>query len=198
MSHSKDLLNKRKKSLLVELESIKHLLDDNPSTIPILKDAVVEKESTAYVQILEDNIPPNTESKPISGSKCTEKQLTHHASEQKALFNVEQASQKAGKEVLNKPQTTPPMHTEKNVSGKTLSNNPFLPDHVRKRLDQKSATLTSAESPESPKSHSQHPHDTEQLIEQLVAQYLPKIEAELRARLLAAVKPQKNGEETSL
>ena len=39
MADKKELLNKRKQSLLVELESIKQLLDDKSDTIPILDEA---------------------------------------------------------------------------------------------------------------------------------------------------------------
>lgn len=199
MSDEQDFLNKRKQSLLVELESIKHLLDDKPDTIPVLKDAVVEQEvilSTPSPSI-EDKPQQNRESQSTSEPQSIEEPIPNNGvlPGQQALFDEEQSPAK-------KPTTQNSTPTRKPAPRKNLSNNPFLPEHVRRRLDQTSAALTSttqasttqtSREPIKPTTiHSHNASYTEQLVDQLVEQYLPKIEADLRARLLAAVKPQTN------
>ena len=104
---------------------------------------------------------------------------------QQSLFN-----EAANKAKTEKALDTDPISAQDKQT--SLSKNPFLPPHVRERFKKADTE------PEKPNSEAVIPKDspeaiinasyTERLIDQLVAHHLPKIEAELRLKLLAVVK----------
>lgn len=200
MPADKDLLQRKKETLLAELESIKSLLTDNNSdNIPVLKDAILEE--TAEDPLHEspmDSFPEAMEkTEDISAIQLAIEAHTANEAEtntpsdnhphssnsvlpgQRSLFND------AGNKIKKTP-PTPSTHA-------SLSKNPFLPPHVRERF--KETDLTPKVTEEKPTTKEKTPPDiiinasyTERLIDQLVAHHLPKIEAELRTKLLAVVK----------
>ena len=65
---------------------------------------------------------------------------------------------------------------------KARGENPFLPKHIRDRLHtNKTLVDIIRDYPPAPESQ---PHPTNHVVEELIAEFLPKIEAELRQRLL--------------
>jgi hypothetical protein len=130
---------------------------------------------------------------PEDTTETTETQATHtHANGvlpgQQSLFN--QADSKTNAAKVHHTDSPPP--SSKQAS---LSNNPFLPPHVRERF--KEAEVQAEHKKQlidEPKTQTISPEAiinasyTERLIDQLVAHHLPKIEAELRLKLLAVVK----------
>ena len=72
--------------------------------------------------------------------------------------------------------------TSKVTNASSLSNNPFLPMHVRQRLQQDASNKHSNQDTSVNASY------TKQLVDQLVAHHLPTIEQELRRKLLDVVK----------
>jgi hypothetical protein len=94
-----------------------------------------------------------------------------------------------------------PVDNSAHKKASSLSENPFLPAHVRQRLKNQSVAYTAAENniqsvmdshidkhadeQELPTKNASY---TQQLIDQLVAHHLPKIEAELRQKLIVVVK----------
>jgi hypothetical protein len=189
MPNDKDLLNKRKQTLLTELESIKGLLDSDPvDNIPLLQDAIIEEEAERLVEpplvILEDD---TDEVEAVEAffepeeDTPTSTLINGALPGQQSLFNEQS---KAKLKEKNKPHAT--------GSHASLSQNPFLPAHVRQRFG--SATKEAApisediKPPPNTNEASINNSYTERLVDQLVAHHLPKIEAELRERLLAVVK----------
>jgi hypothetical protein len=81
----------------------------------------------------------------------------------------------------------------KTGSHASLSKNPFLPPHVRQRFEKSLEESKPEPSKDELLKHAAKKAEvnasyTERLVDQLVAHHLPKIEAELRSKLLAIVK----------
>lgn len=197
MPSDKDLLKKRKETLLTELESIKGLLEsEHTDNIPLLQDAIIEEKADFF----DDIYPPNIDDEktndfthiedyefsfddkkepqtPPSTNNINNSTLADQAS----LFNDTPPTYKNEQ----KPQKTAGSHA-------SLSQNPFLPPHVRQRFEKASQETRTETQNSTTKSSAQgavvNASYTERLVDQLVAHHLPKIEAELRKKLLAVVK----------
>jgi hypothetical protein len=206
MPSDKDLLNKRKQTLLTELESIKGLLNTTDAdSIPLLEDAIVEDEYEHETLIedsviadlpvelfeaefeelsiknlaptLSDNLPPPIKNRALPGQQSLFKASSDN--------NTNRLPAKAG-------------------SKASLAQNPFLPPHVRERFERAleddtpnnnsatdlSTVIPATKPPMPTLTPTETPTETvinndyaERLVDQLVAHHLPKIETELRKRL---------------
>lgn len=211
MPDKKDLLNKRKQSLLVELESIKRLLDDESDMIPILDETVVEDDDGNYQSvdrvidsvIVDSDLVPNLSGEPVSEFSPTlddepsKSPLSEFAPESILERENQEESPIRDKSVLpgqqslfdNKTASSSPSSPSQtpntNKPAKALGDNPFLPKHVRQRLGKQSGTPLGNMTAQQIAGN--NPSYTERLVDQLVAKHLPRIEAELRKKLLDAV-----------
>lgn len=210
MTTRKDLFHSKQNTLLTELESIKDLLDGQEAdNIPLLQDSVTPKEP-------EDKEPEDLQnaSLMISGAlpgqrslfnegKLSEAEVrepahneinTHRykaelekaASKTDGLNDsrtqLDSVSNNTVNDIISNNTTT----ETKTPNATSLSNNPFLPAHVRQRLQR---DANNEQSNEVNNSHVRVDTSyTQQLVDQLVAHHLPKIEQELRRKLLDVVK----------
>lgn len=210
MTTRKDLFHSKQNTLLTELESIKDLLDGQEAdNIPLLQDSVTPKEP-------EDKEPEDLQSTPsmTSGAlpgqrslfnegKLSEAEVrepahneinTHRykAEPEKAASKtdglndsrtqLDSVSNNMVNDIISNNTTT----ETKTPNATSLSNNPFLPAHVRQRLQR---DANNEQSNEVNNSHVRVDTSyTQQLVDQLVAHHLPKIEQELRRKLLDVVK----------
>jgi hypothetical protein len=188
MTTTKDLLKTKKNTLLTELESIKNLLDaQETDNIPLLQDTIIPKG-------------PEAEAQPLSA--VTDGVLPGQRSlfnEAKAKFAPESGPAEPSKnQVLNDvPVTfetnsnnisTNNTSTAKTANTSSLSNNPFLPAHVRLRLQRDANNQQQHNSDDDKKSIAiVDASYTQRLVDQLVAHHLPKIEQELRRKLVQVV-----------
>lgn len=182
MPSKKDRLNHKKQTLLTELESIKGLLDKDIDNIPVLQDAIIETKI--------DTEEALTNTQPQDSTKTAlEAEMTHNESldtnTEIPTLSTKKNGVLPGQQSLFKENT----NTENGNSGskESLSKNPFLPPHVRQRFEGESETseATSNTLKEPTPIDASY---TERLVDQLVAHHLPKIEAELRKKLLAVIK----------
>lgn len=187
MSDNQEKMEQRKQILLSELESIKDLLNDQKAdNIPILKDAIVEDSVDTDDLYEEENIEIDLDQiDEVNEEPSTPGVLPG----QQSLFsegNKESSKQNKKDDLGVQAEEADLSIKDKQSPKKSLQNNPFLPPHIRERLGQDMTEVPVEKA--QPASPLLSPSYTEQLIEQLVAQHLPKIEAELRQRLAAVVK----------
>jgi hypothetical protein len=185
MPNDKDLLNKRKQALLTELESIKGLLDSDPvDNIPLLQDAIIEEETELLIA------PPLSE----WVDETDEAEVLEVTLEPEEATTTPINGALPGQQTLFKEQSTLKEKNESHATGShaSLSQNPFLPAHVRQRFGAATKAVAPTNEDTKPPSNANeatvNTSYTERLVDQLVAHHLPKIEAELRERLLAVVK----------
>jgi len=217
MSNNKNPLSEKKQSMLAELESIKSLLDDELDNIPVLQEAVIEEDGIVTIEPLQslsdlaalsDNVQPELVKDPYEESTktSTEDNPPNVLPGQQALFNEPETTK--GTDEASKAEVSGKQTGLKN-SG-ISSDNPFLPEHIRHRLNgssgfvpeepliispqklssqasvppkkQASAEKEPRKEPQAQSTISQQ-QDSEQIVDRLVAQYLPKIESDLRKEL---------------
>ena len=198
-----DNKHETKNAILGELESIKELLqnqDDIPllqDDIPLLSDAIDEfTEGAGPPPLFADNpraAAPVVEQQTLFEDNLETKALEEHASPKK---QGQTKTPDEAKKRKNKKVKPPPIVPD------LIDENPFLPQHIRDRLHtNKTLVDIIKESPQftdtstRPTSASSHtddatlPNDVSiTLIDDLVAEFMPKIEQELRHRLLALSK----------
>lgn len=193
MADKKELLNKRKQSLLVELESIKQLLDDKSDTIPILDEAVIDDGQGNYTPTQEAtfNKPINTsldhllESIPDTTMPAAPSDMAPSISEPQEHSHQRDKSVLPGQQSLFDSKVAGAQAASKKAQA--LGDNPFLPKHVRKRLENPSQNPATISANAIQQIANNNAGYTERLVDQLVAKHLPKLEAELRQKLLEAV-----------
>jgi hypothetical protein len=233
MATKKELFSSKKNTLLIELESIKNLLDGQEADkIPLLQDSITPREPQLQnSSSITDGVLPGqrslfNEAKPrerkLNENEFKHKGLseaemreatpdntkTHNISPYKTAF-YKSTSQKNGlsdkeyqsdsvlkntvRDIAGNNASTAsdavnnsaPIET-KTLNATSLSNNPFLPAHVRQRLQR---DANNEQSNENDERHARVDSSyTQQLVNQLVAHHLPKIEQELRRKLLDVVK----------
>lgn len=202
-----DKQQKTKMTLVEDLESIKASLStedisENLQYIPILQDAIIDAPPIhAVEEVAEEN--------PFAKEQQTERFLleeveipTSHQPQvlpgQQSLFDNETQSSDGN---INSSQSSA---TQKPTidTPKAKGENPFLPKHIRERLKSTNSQLVEAiaqttdsllprQSSSTPALNSQANTESIEsestsssvLVDQLVEEYLPKIEAELRKRL---------------
>jgi hypothetical protein len=137
MTTTKDLLNTKQNTLLTELESIKNLLDGQEAdNIPLLQDTFVPKEPESEIQ----TIPSITEGVlPGQRSLFNEHKLNAAKPNPKIKSSKASLTTFANSLIDNSVPITPNSNnnttsTNRASSANSLSNNPFLPAHVRQRL----------------------------------------------------------------
>ena len=201
MASNKDLLNEKKQTMLAELESIKSLLDDELDKIPVLQEAVVERDGeltsapipNLVERVIDDNTdaetPARTEARNNKPAAQAQAINTHSPSVlpgQQSLFADKSKRQQKHQAKAN---TEHQAKTRTNTEQHQFDDNPFLPKHIRQRLNGASALMDDQISA-LPDAISNANVYTEQLVEQLIARYMPKIESELRRQLFKAMTHQ--------
>lgn len=193
----KDLKKKEQKVLLNELESIKSLLiDDSPqSDIPVLEEVVAE-------EMLMKNSSKNKDRSNQNHTPSSSAPTLSTLPEQQSLLTDKKADSKKTITTQNSPSQKMDADT-----------NPFLPDHIRKRLADTSK-LYAFDTPEPMPAVSMPQTKTTnlmgtppefntlnhgELIDALIEEFMPKIKAKLRQKLieeLADIKPNKTDSST--
>lgn len=189
---SDNTFSNKKNTLLTELESIKTLLGgtelgdteqaNNTAQIQTQHEPVSNVLNTMNIPVLQH---PVIESEAVIGPAPVEpahSQTTAAPSPsvlpgQQSLFNTTDRSDTASIQSSSQHDTKKP--------SSSLAHNPFLPEHVRQRLQNASTADEQLTTP-SPLPTVDASY-TQQLIDQLVAHHLPKIEAELRQKLATVV-----------
>lgn len=181
MPNTKNLFDTKQQTLLRELESIKHLLDEQPvDNIPVLQDTVTTNAVKPINSIKQEalyNEPPVT---PINGVLPG----------QQPLFNETVTSQTLDQTITaktNHNNRVSQQQTTNNLKAVSLAQNPFLPKHVRERL-QNNLYNESGNTNSTPTPNKVNGSYTQRLVDELVAHHLPRIEAELRLKLFDVVK----------
>lgn len=83
---------------------------------------------------------------------------------------------------INQVEASPKKHVSKGSTTKARGENPFLPQHIRDRLHTNKTLVDIIK--EYPPAPEKKTHPTNHVVEEIIADYMPKIEAELRERLL--------------
>ena len=200
MATTKDLLKTKQHTLLTELESIKNLLDGQEAdNIPLLQDSIIPKEPEI------ETAPPAT-----AGVLPGQRSLFKESKFKESKFKESKLNENKRNEATFKSEPKPediPLKTfsnshprsdafavpeedseatsiTKSTNTSSLSNNPFLPAHVRQRLQRDANNEQDNDDKPLATVNSSY---TQQLVDQLVAHHLPKIEQELRRKLLEVV-----------
>lgn len=201
-----------KDELLKELSSIKHFLESEPdpladgeAAIPTLKNAVAVPDSARsrakarqealqppllssreQVDALEVEVfgPSSSDGSP-SESPAPAPQGGNTPGVlpgQHSLFEgtAEQAQQVTGSEASSARALA------SHMLKKPLGENPFLPEHIRNRL--KGATVAKPQTPPAAEPQVSQADPREALVDELVDEFLPKIEQQLRLRLAELLK----------
>ena len=232
MTNSNDKSNKvfekRKQSILSELESIKHLLDGEADHIPVLEEPIPEDELPKTHTSFNSATAISTTTSTAASNVDTTPHITPSAQDrsvlpgQQSLFSKAMPKpESAQSELPSQPSVAKPKPSipEPRKKASSISQNPFLPEHVRQRLEQRQAleAATQNNAPDASETNTPaspaHPfskptveteatntpanktvdhtnNNNEQLIDDLVAQHLPRIEAELRERLQQQLREQ--------
>jgi hypothetical protein len=210
MTTRKDLFHSKQNTLLTELESIKDLLDGQEAdNIPLLQDSVTPKEpEDKEPEDLQSASPMTSGDLPGQRSLFNEGKLseaevcepTHNeinthlykAEPEKAAFKTAELNDSRTRldsvlnNTVNDVASNNTTTETKTPNATSLSNNPFLPAHVRQRLQR---DANNEQNNEINNSHVRVDTSyTQQLVDQLVAHHLPKIEQELRRKLLDVAK----------
>ena len=215
MTTRKDLFHSKQNTLLTELESIKDLLDGQEAdNIPLLQDSVTPKEpedkepeDLQSASLMISGALPGQRSLfnegKLSEAEVREpahKEINTHlykAKPEKAASKtdglndsrtqLDSVSNNTVNDIISNDTISNNTTTKtKTPNATSLSNNPFLPAHVRQRLQR---DANNEQNNEINNSHVRVDTSyTQQLVDQLVAHHLPKIEQELRRKLLDVVK----------
>ena len=181
MTDKKDTATSHRQELLGKLESIIKILNDqveDSKSIPVLEEAVDLSALIDNGQLSDSAL--EALSNPDTSESRTQKTSTTTAESP----NQQHLFEKPTQSTKNSP------HIDKAVSAKM--ENPFLPRHMRKRhTDEDQQAEHPTDTQKSGTGSSKNLHDS--IIDNLIAFYLPKIEADLRRRLkaLAARESQK-------
>ncbi len=190
-------LSNSKAKILSDLELLHQSLIGENANIPTLTDNLGTSDL--------ENASLEQHTKLHAAVSEAEALAQHHAEKERKTENTTEASRLGGyPEPLPGQQSlfgneTPPPKSAKTKSAEN-SDNPFLPPHIRERLREQKALRTSllAEhqaaqsasaqkrvSPPAPNSSKEliTPAQGEQLIDEVLADYLPKIETALRTKL---------------
>lgn len=195
---TKDTFNNKQNTLLTELESIKTLLGDDHrkiDNIPLLQTPVSQFSGLPEASPISVDTSPGHDlgdDKYSHNDIPTQPTTTHGVLPgQQSLFNTTDntANKQISLDTPNKAehttasaqQNTEPHQRERKARA-TLADNPFLPAHVRQRLQGDEQATT-----ESPPLTTVDASYSQQLVDQLVAHHLPKIEAELRQKLMDVI-----------
>ncbi|MGS2717092.1 hypothetical protein ACVBE9_02890 [Eionea flava] len=189
--------NNKQNSLLTELESIKTLLDSDDrkiDNIPLLQTPISQhnhhpEEHTA-LSAGANNSRRDTRT---THNDIAVKSTTMHGvlPGQQSLFNTADKSiipdnLDTTKHPEESIQKSADLHQQVRKTRTTLADNPFLPAHVRQRLQAASSNNEQAATEPQPLATVDASY-SQQLVDQLVAHHLPKIEAELRQKLLDVI-----------
>ncbi len=155
--------------LLEELESIKNLLDDDMENIPLLEELVEEPPKPTEPNTVQKTAPDGSDTNLETGAESQ----SHR-----------QPAPKPHDPHPPSPTATQKSHFSLPSRNRPTSENPFLPKHIRERLNG-AVGLPGHEMPDTqpPSVIAPTAEATTTLVDQLVAQYLPIIEAELRRKL---------------
>lgn len=188
-----DKTKQTRADLLRDLENLRAQLVESTElsqdNIPLLIDRVEKAMSEVSDQATRQRKSVKPEKKATGHSETTEKLPP----DQPSLF---ENTTKAQEDVSLTPLTRPTARGD----------NPFLPKHIRDRLEERRQTLANdlAQASAFASASPQRPHtpahqkksspmtDDQTLVEELLAEYLPRIEAELRRRLIRQLKDNDN------
>jgi len=187
MPNKKTPLSEKKQSMLAELESIKIVTIESLQSLSDLA-ALSDKVQTELVKDpYEENTKTHSEGENVPNIPPGQQALFKEPETTKDIDEAEKRQHHKTKST-RKP-------TDSNNTG-ISSDNPFLPEHIRHRLNSYSGLILeeplitahqkpSAQPIKEPQTQSTilQQQDSEQIIDRLVAQYLPKIELELRKEL---------------
>jgi hypothetical protein len=191
MTTTKDLLTTKKNTLLTELESIKNLLDgQSTDNIPLLQDTIIPKEpEKQVVHTVTEGVLPGQ--RPLFNEAIVNESTFYKANSTAESESAQTLlTSSPNNHSLDETSITAETNSNSTVAVKTanttsLSTNPFLPAHVRQRLQQ-DANNEQRNDNEKPKATVNASY-TQRLVDQLVAHHLPKIEQELRRKLVEVV-----------
>ena len=176
MNMKTDKKHKEQQVILQELESIKVLLDEDSISddIPILQEMVSDEATTHDKQ----------ENDKIDNHQTATKGVLPG---QQSLFDEKKTKQ-----------APPQKQSSTDVNHTKTNENPFLPKHIRERLNgtvdipaykqsnndhlRKSQPKTKHQRVSKPSPNAQSKH-TDQLIDSLIKEFMPQIEARLRKQL---------------
>ncbi|MFT6791951.1 MAG: hypothetical protein ACJA04_001165 [Cellvibrionaceae bacterium] len=169
---------KQQNTLLDQLQSIKILLASEVSDdgIPLLKEKVVRDS-------IVDNLIPQLKKSALQ--KNATQSRPKHGEASHFLIGQHPPLNKTDKSAVASPESS-----AKAIKAIKPSNNPFLPEHLRQRLA--SNTLSSASAlPERPPAkisvQEKWMSENVNIIDEVIAEFMPKIEARLRAKLTAGL-----------
>jgi hypothetical protein len=192
MTTTKDLLNTKQHTLLTELESIKNLLDDQEAdNIPLLQDSIITKEPeiettpSVTAGVLPGQRSLFKESK-FKDSKFNEARLKSELKSENIPLKTFSNNHPRNDALAVPEKESGTTGIAKSTNTSSLSNNPFLPAHVRQRLQRDANNEQSSD--DEKRVVTVNASYTQHLVDQLVAHHLPKIEQELRRKLLEVVK----------
>jgi hypothetical protein len=191
MTTTKDLLNTKQHTLLNELESIKNLLDGQEAdNIPLLQDSIITKEpETKTTPSVTTGVLPGQRSlfkeSKFKDSKLNEDRLKSELKSENIPLKTFSNNHPRNDALAVHEKDSNTASTAKSTNTSSLSNNPFLPAHVRQRLQRDANNEQDNDDKPLATVNSSY---TQQLVDQLVAHHLPKIEQELRHKLLEVVK----------
>jgi hypothetical protein len=195
MSRQKvDDKRKEQQALLSELESIKSLLDDeiDADAIPLLQEMVIEESwnQAAHVAETDDELSALAAETPTKAPSVLPGQ--------QSLFKEKIASALSSTGI--QANSSPKKLTQHSIEKPTVvakGENPFLPQHIRARLNG-NTLLPAFDTDNNPVFNApligepiqetnvaQEAMNHKRIIDTLVAEFLPKIESELRRRLQA-------------
>lgn len=166
---------KNKTDILQELESIQRLLLEDG--IPILEAEI--SMPTEFTQASQPHLAPQLQALPPLS------QPPHQSS----LFD-ETASDNSPPEISTIPSRSthyPPLHPDTTSPLRGKGENPFLPQHIRERLQgnpfNKNSERYAREHHTDTINEQPRPYSLDTIIDEIVADTLPRIEAKLRAKL---------------
>jgi len=166
-----------KTAILNELESIKGLLVEEPND-------ETPAEYEEEVPTLQDRVADHNPYAPLPGQQSLFSEGRSESNPESNLeSNLEANSVSPPEAISNKGSDEP--NTVKSEAPLPTDENPFLPKHIRDRLQGNKPHLgmQNFKPSELADDPSEQQAQTRALVDELVTEYLPKMEAELRQRL---------------
>lgn len=181
-----------KHAMLDELESIKDLLLDsedlNEYDIPTLEDAILESIEKEPEQHSNDDIP-------LLDASSLSPQADTNRDHEELEYNLENQSDETDRDISSRQHQQQNLFQESSLvettgvarAVKARGENPFLPKHIRDRLHGNRPVLPNNEI--QPLSSSATT-ETDHILDDLISEFLPEIEAKLRSRLKPVIEQQ--------
>lgn len=184
------------KAMLSELESIKELLFESDGLeecdIPVLDHTVIDEDSTttsSSTELIDDIVSEVLQAEPAETKALVESQDSEEQDSlsEKVLEDKESTAAHEPARPIDQPslfQDPSTVLSNRLHSVKAQGENPFLPKHIRDRLQGNRAASSNITQPLPVQL------EVDQILDDIINQFLPAIETKLRARLKPVIDRQ--------